>query len=624
MRRGAFLLVAGLVWLGLAGAGEASAASSGSDLTYYGGPVAHSMQVILVEWGSTVRTSYTNSSSGDPAFFSYLASQDGSTSDIGGVLAQYMDTSDVNSQNKVSYGGMVQITPPTSGGAKSCLLPSCVDDSTIQSTLQSNIQAGTLAPPSGSGLSTVYVVLFPPNTDVCDSGSCAYSRNGFCAYHGSFQMSSTQVLYDAMVDNGPGTPNFGFCGPSSSDLANQTSVVSHEFSETINDPLVAESGNTFGPPLAWYNPSLGEIGDICVGPGEEASNGPWTVQRIWSNLDQNCVAGEPAYGAPTASFLAPSTAAPGQAASFDAASSSDPTADTAAASYSGNSFSISSGITSYQWNWGDGTPVANGSSPTSSHTFAAVGNYQVSLTVTDDLGFTSTVTREVSVSNGSSGFQAPAPRPTATTGAASRITSTGATVAGTVNPDGVATTYLVEFGTSSAYGHSTISVPAGSGTSAVPVRVVLSGLHPRTTYHYRLVAMSAGGTAVGAGRTFTTGRPLAPAPRFKFGVFSRPRLAALARGLKLRFSCSKACTAHFTVALARSSGISQFGSVLLTIAGGHRRLRSAGTGTLTITFSRKVRVRLRGSTPIRLRITGYAVSRGSNASSPKTLKLTLS
>jgi subtilisin family serine protease len=52
-------------------------------------------------------------------------------------------------------------------------------------------------------------------------------------------------------------------------------------------------------------------------------------------------------------------------------------------------------IDSYDWDFGD---TNTGSGVTASHTFAATGDYQVTLTVTDDGGFTDDLTRTVSVS----------------------------------------------------------------------------------------------------------------------------------------------------------------------------------------------------------------------------------
>src|SRR3989449_6522846 len=87
--------------------------------------------------------------------------------------------------------------------------------------------------------------------------------------------------------------------------------------------------------------------------------------------------------------------------------------------------------------------------------------------------------------------------PTAITGPVSAVGSTSATVTGTVNPNGQATTWYFEYGTSTSYGSKTSTMNAGSGTSNVDASATLSGLAPGTTYHYRLVAPTIAGTNPG-------------------------------------------------------------------------------------------------------------------------------
>jgi len=100
--------------------------------------------------------------------------------------------------------------------------------------------------------------------------------------------------------------------------------------------------------------------------------------------------------------------------------------------------------------------------------------------------------------------------PTATTGAASDITQTSARVTGTVDPNGVSTTYHFEYGTSTAYGLSSGSQTA-DGNDPVAVEAALTGLTPDTTYHYRIVTSNADGDAVGADSSFhTAANPRAP------------------------------------------------------------------------------------------------------------------
>lgn len=101
---------------------------------------------------------------------------------------------------------------------------------------------------------------------------------------------------------------------------------------------------------------------------------------------------------------------------------------------------------------------------------------------------------------------APAPQtpPAVTTGTASAINSGGANVSGTVNPNGRATSYYFEFGPTSDYGYQTAPADAGAGIAAVPVTGTLTGLAPSQTYHFRLVAVSDGGTTPGLDAQFNT------------------------------------------------------------------------------------------------------------------------
>lgn len=104
--------------------------------------------------------------------------------------------------------------------------------------------------------------------------------------------------------------------------------------------------------------------------------------------------------------------------------------------------------------------------------------------------------------------------PTATTGAASAITSSAATIAGTVNPLGSATTVTVQYGPSAALGSTsaaTVTLPA-SGTAST-VSLSLTGLPAGTTIYYRVLATSIGGSATGATGTFTTSPGPQPSPK---------------------------------------------------------------------------------------------------------------
>ena len=103
--------------------------------------------------------------------------------------------------------------------------------------------------------------------------------------------------------------------------------------------------------------------------------------------------------------------------------------------------------------------------------------------------------------------------PTARTASATNVAATSATLRGTVNPNGEQTNYAFDWGTSTSYGQQTPATSAGSGTSAKDVSSALSGLSPGVTYHFRVTATNASGTAVGSDQTFTTH----PAPNVATG-----------------------------------------------------------------------------------------------------------
>ncbi len=96
--------------------------------------------------------------------------------------------------------------------------------------------------------------------------------------------------------------------------------------------------------------------------------------------------------------------------------------------------------------------------------------------------------------------------PSATTGAASAVTNSGATVHATVTANAGSAAVHFDFGTTAQYGQQT-SVQDVVGLTPATVSGSLTGLGPGTTYHYRVVAVSADGTTDGSDETFTTSPP---------------------------------------------------------------------------------------------------------------------
>ena len=234
---------------------------AGAKLTNYGGPVISSVKVWAIYWGSSVQfqdhlnafyPAITNS-----VYFDWLSEYNSSTGSIG----------------RGSFGGsVVDTTAPTTG---------TVTDAQIQARIAKLIDAGKLPANDGSNL---YMNYFAPGVTVSGPNGSGTSCVEFCAYHGTFSRSGKDAFYGVMPDLG-GACSSG-CGDGSAQ-DNITEVSSHEMIEAVTDPAVGLA-TTAGPPLAWYDQTNGEIGDICVGNAGQVAG--FTVQLEWSNKLKKCTA----------------------------------------------------------------------------------------------------------------------------------------------------------------------------------------------------------------------------------------------------------------------------------------------------------------------------------------------
>jgi hypothetical protein len=127
--------------------------------------------------------------------------------------------------------------------------------------------------------------------------------------------------------------------------------------------------------------------------------------------------------------------------------------------------------------------------------------------------------------------------PIAATEAATGVSSSGATLNGTVIPDGWGTTYHFEYGPTNSYGTKVPVPDAGlaSETIAEKVSKTITGLTEGTTYHYRIVATSVEGTIDGEDHTFTT-------PRAAWSVVSTPNPSGATENALNGVSCVSATT----------------------------------------------------------------------------------
>lgn len=101
--------------------------------------------------------------------------------------------------------------------------------------------------------------------------------------------------------------------------------------------------------------------------------------------------------------------------------------------------------------------------------------------------------------------------PLATSNAATGISTSGATLNGSVTANNATTTVTFEYGTTTSYGTSVNASPASvTGATATAVSAALTGLTNNTTYYYRVKAVNSVGTTYGAQQSFTTSAVVAP------------------------------------------------------------------------------------------------------------------
>lgn len=94
--------------------------------------------------------------------------------------------------------------------------------------------------------------------------------------------------------------------------------------------------------------------------------------------------------------------------------------------------------------------------------------------------------------------------PTVTVTGSSAITQTAATLAGTVIPNGLSTSFFIEYGLTTAYGTTAASGSLSAGFVTFPESANVTGLAANTLYHWQIRAVNANGTTTSGDQTFTT------------------------------------------------------------------------------------------------------------------------
>lgn len=238
-------------------------------LNYYGGKVVSNAKMVQVLYGAG---SYLGNIAGttSPTFASFFAAV------LNSAYIDWLVEYNTSTQKigRGTFNKRVSITPAASRNG------STITDASIKAEISSQITKGILPTPDNN---TIYMVNFPKgkHIDLGGQKSCVV----FCAYHGTFKRNGQNVYYGVLPDMSPGSGCDLGCGGSTW-FNNQTSVASHEMIETITDAEVGLA-NAIGPPLAWYDPNNGEIGDICN--AQQGSIAGFTVQKEWSNKSAACI-----------------------------------------------------------------------------------------------------------------------------------------------------------------------------------------------------------------------------------------------------------------------------------------------------------------------------------------------
>jgi hypothetical protein len=409
---------------------ERSTASALGEVTYHGGPVVHSSDPFLVYWTPPGESVPAASQAVLERYLTDASAASGTTDDVFGVVRQYYDRSGFADYRQTFDPSRQVIVDPQAYPARDvhhCPAPigayrTCITDGQLQAELKRLIDAtGLPAAGSASALSAnapVYFVILPADVETCIDGGLICAENSMCAYHNDFSLRHAgTVLYAAI----PAQAGFSYeglrwpkvCQNDGSNVVQEPNgnvadvlvgLLSHEFSETITDPISptgwnsSETGNEVGDNCQWagrfaplgfsnpnaYTPVLGGSSSTGTLFDQSVNGDEYYTQSEWSNGDGTCEL-HPHMGA-----IVPRITPPRGRIAARTSLRFSPSASASTYQYA-----------SATWSFGDGSMssflIGRGALAPATHTYATRGSYTIMLTLVDDRGNVQSTSRTITV-----------------------------------------------------------------------------------------------------------------------------------------------------------------------------------------------------------------------------------
>jgi hypothetical protein len=225
------------------------APAAAPELTYRGGPLIVSAEVVALYWGASWNVEPLATLRGRvDAFFDFVL-----TSELIDQLGEYSVPGASIGHGQRIVSSVLDTVPTTAS----------LTDQQLRDALQSALPS--LPAP---GPNRLYSIFLPPNVAVvmAEARSC----QAFCGYHDAIDNST----FYAVVPY----PGCSGCVGGLDEFEALTSTTSHELAEAITDPV---------PGTGWYDDGNGEVGDICAWQTKRLGN--YVVQLEWSNAAQSCI-----------------------------------------------------------------------------------------------------------------------------------------------------------------------------------------------------------------------------------------------------------------------------------------------------------------------------------------------